>query len=50
MADAHELVSAIKELTAELGKVPTRRAFESKVKGGQYGIGTHFNGSYELLK
>lgn len=32
----HELISAVKELALELGRSPTRREFEGKVKGGSY--------------
>lgn len=46
--DAHELVSALKDLCLELGRVPTRREFESKVRGGGYQLGKF--GGYEALK
>lgn len=32
--DEHELVVAVKNLALELGRTPTRREFESNVKGG----------------
>lgn len=45
--DEHQLVVAVKNLALELGRTPTRREFESSVRGGAYQL-TKF-GSYTVL-
>lgn len=45
----HDLVKALKELTAELGRTPTRAEFESRGTGGKYWIEKLFR-NYAVLK
>lgn len=45
--DEHELVVAVKNLALELGRTPTRREFESNVRGGSYQLAKF--GSYVVL-
>jgi len=47
--DAHDLISKVKSLYADLGRIPTRREFESRVAGGNYQVTKLFHGSYDAL-
>jgi predicted phosphodiesterase len=47
--DAHELVVQIKDLALQLGHTPSRREFESHIKGGAYKL-NKFGGYTLLLK
>lgn len=48
--DAHELISALKELAVELQRTPTAAEFEAKVRGGKYRYTKLFGGFTPLLK
>lgn len=45
----HDLVKALKDLTAELGRTPTRAEFEAKCRGTRYAL-TKMFGTYTALK
>jgi predicted phosphodiesterase len=47
--DKHELVARLKEVALELGRTPTRMEFETRVRGGKYGMEKEFGGFVPLL-
>lgn len=47
-ARAHDLVTALKDISLELGRVPSRAEFEARVKGGRYRLQQVF-GTYSAL-
>lgn len=45
----HDLISALNQLTADLGRTPIRSEFEESVVGGRYRIGKYFGGKFKEL-
>lgn len=48
--DQHKTLCAVKELALELGRVPSRREFETKFSGGKYALEKYFGTFATLLQ
>lgn len=48
-SEAHELITALKNLAIELGRTPSRADFEARIKGGRYRLQKYFGGYVALV-